>query len=163
MSVPTNRRSESKLEVIVNAKVIQDRVIDLRQRNLGIKRINNKITRYYDYGVYAADRVERCRELINDFKISIFNTSEQLRENLDSANSITPISLVEYETRRMFQNLAIANCKSLKTKLQEIIDTFNLDINMYRQITIDIDREIDLIKRWRQSDNRFKLRIKSVI
>lgn len=164
MSVLVSKRTESLMEVVVNSVEIQKKLIDLMQRNFGIKRFNKMIMRDYDYGIIESEKTERNRFLINEFKKTIHTTSVQLVNNVRSANTIDGSnSMAEYEMRRCYQNMALCNCQELIAQLQNIIDTFNLDINQYETITNVIYREIDLIKRWRQRDNRMKKRIKCVI
>lgn len=164
MSVPVYRRQESLLEVVVMSNEIQKILIDLIQRNLGIKRFNKMIMRDHDYGIIESDKTQRVRFLVDASKKTLYTISVQLVGNIRSANSIDGSnSLAEYELRRSYQNMALCNCQDMIAELQNIIDAFNLDINRYETITNVIYREIDLIKRWRQRDNRMKKRIKCVV
>lgn len=81
---------------------------------------------------------------------------------ITAANTTYPQSISEYETRRDYQNLAITNCEQIKKELQRIIevfggfDTFGVDINEFGPCVKAIEREIVLIKNWRQRDKRMK-------
>lgn len=64
--------------------------------------------------------------------------------------------MLEYEQRRSYQNNAIVNCEQIIKELQRIVEIFNVDVNTYGRYVKAIDREIGLIKKWRQRDNRIK-------
>lgn len=66
------------------------------------------------------------------------------------------IELHEYEIRRDYQNAGIVNCNQLIGQLQHVVDVFNVDLNIYSKYIKAIDREIELIKKWRQRDNKIK-------
>ncbi len=66
----------------------------------------------------------------------------------------------EYETRRDYQNAAIVNCEQLINELQRVVEIFDVDLNLYNRYVKAIDREIGLIKKWRQRDNRIKSQLK---
>ena len=58
--------------------------------------------------------------------------------------------------RRVQQDLAIGQCYRLVQELQYAIETLPVDVNSFLRFGEDIQREIDLIKGWRKSDNKFK-------
>lgn len=62
----------------------------------------------------------------------------------------------EYEQRRDYQNNAIINCEQILKELQRIVEIFEVDVNTYGRYVNAIDREIGLIKKWRQRDNKIK-------
>ena len=64
-----------------------------------------------------------------------------------------------YETRRDYQNAAIVNCEQLINELQRVVEIFDVDLNLYNRYVKAIDREIGLIKRWRQRDMAIKSRL----
>ena len=66
----------------------------------------------------------------------------------------------EYEQRRDYQNTAIVNCEQLLKELQRIVEIFEVDVNLYSRYVKAIDREIGLIKKWRQRDNRIKSQLR---
>ncbi len=41
-------------------------------------------------------------------------------------------------------------------ELQHVVEIFEVDLNTYNRYANAIDREIGLIKKWRQSDNKIK-------
>mgnify|MGYP000873429116 CR=1 FL=1 len=66
---------------------------------------------------------------------------------------------IEYEIRRDYQNAAIVHCELLIDDLQRVAERFNVDLNLYSPHIKAIDREIGLIKRWRQRDMAIKSRL----
>lgn len=82
--------------------------------------------------------------------------ASQLTGNVRAANSIYPTTMKEYEHRREYQNRTIVNCELLIKELQRVVDIFEVDVNIYGEYIKAIDREIGLIKKWRQRDNKIK-------
>ena len=60
----------------------------------------------------------------------------------------------EYELRRAYQDKAIGCCFVLYQELQYIISMFGTDLNKFIPILESIEKEVDLLKGWRQSDNK---------
>ena len=58
--------------------------------------------------------------------------------------------------RRDYQNTAIVNCEQLIKELQRIAEIFEVDLNLYGPYVRAIDREIGLIKSWRQRDKKME-------
>lgn len=156
MSVLVSKRQESRLEVIANAVEIHDQLTDLMQRHFGIKEIKQTLRKKFEYGITPEDSFERSMYLIQDFKISIDQKAMSLINNLKSANTLYPTTIHEYEKRRDYQNIAIIECSCIINELQRIVDIFDVDINLYRKHISLIYREIGLIKKWRQHDNKIK-------
>ncbi len=158
MSVLLADRTESKFEVIVFSTEIHDMLIELMQRSFGIKDLDQIVRSRYAHGKDKTENFSKYRFLMSGFKTRIEQYSALLMSNVRAANSIFPTSLSEYEKRREFQNNALVNCEQLINELQRIVDVFDVDINIYRRYINAIDREIGLIKKWRQKDNKFKSR-----
>ena len=77
-------------------------------------------------------------------KVSIHGLEETIR------------GMREYEQRRDYQNNAIINCEQILKELQRIVEIFEVNVNTYGRYVNAIDREIGLIKKWRQRDNKIK-------
>ena len=153
MSVLANKRRESKFEAITFSIELHDMLLDLMRRRFGIKSYEEFVRSKYAYGVRD---YEEYRYILSDFKSRIDQTASLLTSNVRAANSIYPTTIHEYENRRDYQNIAIANCEQLIKELQRIVEIFNVDINIYGKYITAIDREIGLIKKWRQRDNKIK-------
>jgi dihydroneopterin aldolase len=163
MSVIVADRTKSKLEVIVYSEELHDMLIELLNRNFGIKDLDHFVRVRYAYGKDDVEDFVKYRYLMNTLKTQIDKTASLLTNNLRAANSIYPTSMHEYDQRREFQNIGIANCNQLINQLQRAIKIFEVDINIYGKYINAIDREIDLIKKWRQRDNKIKSRLKGNI
>lgn len=85
-----------------------------------------------------------------------------MMSNITKANSIYPTYTCEWEMRRNFQNLAITTCYRLYQELQYIQSLFPQDLNKFAPLLGDIEREVDLLKGWRQSDNKKRSKLKGM-
>jgi len=90
------------------------------------------------------------------FKDRIDKFAASVTGNVRAANTIYPTTLHEYEQRRDYQNAAIVGCEQLINELQRVVEVFEVDVNVYGRYIKAIDREIGLIKKWRQRDNKIK-------
>ena len=72
------------------------------------------------------------------------------------ANSIYPTCREELIQRRLHQDEAIGQCYRLVQELQYAIETLPVDVNTFMRFGQMIQTEINLIKGWRKSDNKFK-------
>ena len=160
MSVLVNDRKESKIEVVIYPNEIHDMLIDLMQRSFGIKDLDHFVRMRYAHGKDDKEDFTKYRLLMHEFKVHINEKASALSSHVRIANSLYPTSLHEYEKRRDFQNLAICDCEDLKKELQRIVEIFNVDINLFAPHFKAIDREIGLIKKWRQRDNKIKSSLK---
>lgn len=74
--------------------------------------------------------------------------------NITQANSIYPYYMFEWDLRRSYQDKAICNCYNLYQELQYIVSLFPTDLNRFIDLLDVIEREVQLLKGWRQSDNK---------
>lgn len=155
MSVLVSKRTESKFEAIIHSVELHDMLIDLIQRNFGVRDIEQFVRTCFAYSV-EEDEYAKHRYLMHNFKSRVDQLASQLTSNVRAANSLYPTSMAEYERRREYQNNAIVNCEQLIKELQRVVEIFDVDINLYSRYVKAIDREIDLIKKWRQRDNKIK-------
>ena len=156
MSVLSADRKESKFEAVTFSIELHDLLIDLMQRSFGIKNLDDVVRKRYAHGKDKTEDFAKYRYLMVNSKSRIDQLAALLTNNLRAANSIYPTSISEYEQRRGYQNIAIANCEQLINELQRIVEVFEVDINIYGKYINAIDREIGLIKKWRQRDNKIK-------
>ncbi len=156
MSVLVSDRKESKFEAIIYSIELHDMLIDFMQRGFGIKDLDHFVRVRYAYGKDEVEDFSKYRYLMNNFKTRIDQLASQLTSNVRAANSTYPTSMHEYEQRRSYQNNAIVNCEQIIKELQRVVEIFEVDINTYSRYVKAIDREIGLIKKWRQRDNKIK-------
>lgn len=156
MSVLVSDRKESKFEAITYSVELHDMLLDFMQRSFGIKDLEHFVRVRYAYGDDETEDYAKYRYLMTNFKNRIDHLASQLTNNIRAANSTYSTSMQEYEQRRSYQNSAIVNCEQIIKELQRIVEIFNVDVNTYGRYVKAIDREIGLIKKWRQRDNRIK-------
>lgn len=163
MSVLVSDRKESKFEAVTHSIELHDMLIEFMQRNFGVKDLDTFVRTRYAYGKNDKEDFARYRYLMQNFKNRIDLAASLLTSNVRSANTLYPTSLHECERRRDYQNNAIANCEQLIKELQRVVEIFDVDINTYGRYIKAIDREIGLIKKWRQRDNKIKSYLKGDI
>lgn len=156
MSVLVSDRKESKFEAITFSIELHNMLIELMQRSFGVKDFEHFVRMRYAYGKDDKEDFSKYRYLMNNFKMRIDQLASMLTSNVRAANSLYPTSIHEYEQRRSYQNNAIANCEQIVKELQQVVEIFEVDINLYSRYIKAIDREIGLIKKWRQRDNKIK-------
>lgn len=156
MSVLASKRKESKFEAITFSIDLHDMLLDLMQRSFGVKDLDHLVRVRYAYGKDETEDFAKYRYLMTNFKNRIDQLASQLTSNVRAANSTYPTSMREYEQRRDYQNNAIINCEQILKELQRIVEIFEVDVNTYGRYVNAIDREIGLIKKWRQRDNKIK-------
>lgn len=160
MSVLVSKRSESKFEAIVYSIELHNMLIELMQRSFGVKDLDQFVRMRYAYGKDDTEDFSKYRYLMYNYKTRIDQLASLMMNNIRAANSIYPTTLHEYEKRRDYQNTAIVNCEQLLKELQRIVEIFEVDVNLYSRYVKAIDREIGLIKKWRQRDNRIKSQLR---
>ena len=160
MSVLVSKRSESKFEAIVYSIELHNMLIELMQRSFGVKDLDQFVRMRYAYGKDDTEDFSKYRYLMYNYKTRIDQLASLMTNNIRAANSIYPTMLHEYEKRREYQNTAIVNCEQLLKELQRVVEIFEVDVNLYSRYVKAIDREIGLIKKWRQRDNQIKSQLK---
>lgn len=177
MSVLKNKRTQSKFEVFTNAYNLSIEVQKFLLKDMGLKEksINIKYTNSYEK-MLAEDKktindilekYNMSRSIIGEYPLWIIDfyrgklieLCSNLTQNIRMANSIYPTTIEECNQRRQFQNLAIGNCQQLFDIFQIMMEVFRLDINKYANYIDMINKEINLIKAWRKSDNKIKNKI----
>lgn len=156
MSVLASKRKESKFEAITFSIDLHDMLLDFMRRSFGVKDLDHLVRVRYAYGKDETEDFAKYRYLMTNFKNRIDQLASQLTSNVRAANSTYPTSMREYEQRRDYQNNAIINCEQILKELQRIVEIFEVDVNTYGRYVNAIDREIGLIKKWRQRDNKIK-------
>lgn len=156
MSVLVSKRRESKFEAVTYSIELHDMLLDLILRNFGVKDLDHLVRVRYAYGKDKMEDFAKYRYLMANFKTRIEQLASQLTSNVRGANSTYPTTMREYEQRRDYQNDALVNCEQLIKELQRVVEIFEVDLNTYGRYVKAIDREIGLIKKWRQRDNKIK-------
>lgn len=93
--------------------------------------------------------------LIDTYRKKLIDATFQLMEHIDIANGIHPISMLEFNERRLNQDFSIIDCYHILHILQRIIDSnIGVKASKVENIVDLIDEEIRLLKGWRKSEYR---------
>lgn len=172
MSVLKSKRKASQFEVFHHFYKMRKEVTDLLLRDFGYdyNRAENKVAKmfggrsYTEFTPEEKSRYDRLMEknrafdewFIEDERKVIVDCLRSIGENVFLANSIYPTYMEELIERRLCQDKAIGLCYRLTQELQYAIETLPVDMNKYLRFAEMIQTEINLLKGWRKSDNKFK-------
>lgn len=172
MSVLKSKRKASQFEVFHHFYKMRKEVTDLLLRDFGYdyNRAENKVAKMFGGRSHTEltpeekSRYDRLMEknrafdewFIEDERKVIVDCLRSIGENVFLANSIYPTYMEELIERRLCQDKAIGLCYRLTQELQYAIETLPVDVNKYLRFAEMIQTEINLIKGWRKSDNKFK-------
>ena len=172
MSVLKSKRKASQFEVFHHFYKMRKEVTDLLLRDFGYdyNRAENKVAKMFGGRSYTEltpeekSRYDRLMEknrafdewFIVDERKVIVDCLRSIGENVFLANSIYPTYMEELIERRLCQDKAIGLCYRLTQELQYAIETLPVDVNKYLRFAEMIQTEINLLKGWRKSDNKFK-------
>jgi hypothetical protein len=132
--------SQKKLEA--HLKKMTEHVQDTEER----EKMSNAIREAEDG--FNSWFIQRERDRVADF-------CQGITEHLRAANTIWPTNMAEFEERRLEMDRALVCCNKLQDELQYIAETLLADKNKYMNIVLEVQAEFDMIKKLRQSDNRF--------
>lgn len=172
MSVIKAKRKESQFEVFHHLYDLRKGITDLLLRDFGYSESKSK--RYIEKsfsGKNFEELTETEKEHYNKRKIrddafhlwfivnqrnTIIDCLRNITKEVFSANSIYPTCREELIRRRIHQDEALGQCYWLLQELQYSIEMLPVDVNVYLRFADEIQTEINLIKGWRKSDNKFK-------
>lgn len=172
MGVPSGLRDLSKMEFYKNAVRIR-KLIDLWLiREFGIKKNPRSVRQvvkgiteddqktideiYAKYGVNPNKTYnsEYPEWYLDDEKKLIKSYTNRLIYYLVQANKLHPQHEFEWEHRRQNQNEAIGVVQSIYVEIEHIKSMFDVSLKFTEDLIDALDREENLIKGWRQSDNK---------
>ena len=181
LSVRKDMRNESKMEFYKNADRIREQVTnwlltDFGKRKLKrsinhiIKDISQKDQETID-NIFVKYNIQSKYTFTSEYddwyidreRNEILKILRNMSSNIIHANSIYAVNLDEYNERRMYQNKAIGDCYDLMHELQNIANHITFNINTLSPIIESVDKEIKLLKGWRQSDNKNRKKLKNEI
>lgn len=172
MSVVKRKRKPSQFEVFHHLYKLRRDITDLLLRDFGYsfeksekklkKRFRNK--QYEELTDSEQQQYDRLKKrwtafdewFIQDERKVIVDCLREITKHVYIANSIYPTVPEELIQRRIHQDEAIGQCYRLTQELQYAIETLPVDVNVYTRFGESIQTEINLIKGWRKSDNKFK-------
>lgn len=172
MSVIKRKRKPSQFEVFHHLYKLRRDITDLLLRDFGYsfhkqeknlkKRFRNRP--YEELSDSEKSQYDRLKArwtafdewFIRDERQVIIDCLREITKHVYIANSIYPTVPEELIQRRIHQDEAIGQCYRLTQELQYAIETLPVDVNVYTRFGEAIQTEINLIKGWRKSDNKFK-------
>lgn len=172
MSVLKAKRKPSQFEVFHHFYKMRKEITDLLLRDFGydLERADSKVLKMFGGKPYEEltpeekaryDKVKAKNEafaewFIYDERQVVVDCLRTIGEEIFVANSIYPICMEELIERRIRQDRAVGQCYRLTQELQYAIETLPVDVNKYLRFADLIQTEINLLKGWRKSDNKFK-------
>lgn len=172
MSVLKSKRKPSQFEVFHHLTKLRREITDLLLRDFGysFEKAEKRLLRRFSNRPYK-DLTEQEKAVYNrlnarwtafdewfikDERQSIIDCLREITKEVYIANSIYPTCSEELIQRRIHQDEAVGQCYRLTQELQYAIETLPVDVNTYLRFGEAIQTEINLIKGWRKSDNKFK-------
>lgn len=172
MSVLKSKRKQSQFEVFHHLYKTRKEVTDLLLRDFGydLERAEKKVSRTFSDRPYEEltpeeqhryDKLKARNQSFDEWFVAderqvIVDCLRTITEEVFVANSIYPTCREELVERRLHQDKAIGQCYRLTQELQYAIETLPVDVNKYLRFADMIQTEINLLKGWRKSDNKFK-------
>lgn len=172
MSVLKSKRKMSQFEVFHHLYKVRKEITDLLLRDFGydFEKAEKRLENLFGGRAYDSlsddeknryDKLKKKNEAFDEWFISderqvIVDCLRTITECVFVANSIYPMYPEELVERRIHQDRAIGQCYRLTQELQYAIETLPVDIEKYLRFGELIQTEINLIKGWRKSDNKFK-------
>lgn len=174
MSVPANKRSESKIAFYTDAYKIHNDVVKYLINDFGIKKSS------YDYQIFESrikmneDDKESFKELVDKYGIeiesdycrfivyhyrdAIIGILDDFVDNVTLAYSIYPNTEEEWHMKRKYQNAAIGDLNLVKTKIQIVANELPVNFNKLPGFIAQIDKEIKNLKQWRGDCNKERMK-----
>lgn len=92
--------------------------------------------------------------LLNVLREKLVDTTFKLMEHVNTANGIHPITIMEFDERRLNQDKALTDCYHILHILQQAIHFLNVKPSKIENIVELIEEELRLIKGWRRSEHK---------
>lgn len=172
MSVLKAKRKSSQFEVFHHLYKTRKEITDLLLRDFGydLERAEKRVAKMFGNKSYEElspeekvryDKLKAKNKAFDDWFIEderkcVVDCLREITKEVFTANSIYPTVMEELVERRLCQDRAIGQCYRLTQELQYAIETLPVDVNKYLRFADMIQTEINLIKGWRKSDNKFK-------
>ena len=161
MSVLKSKRKPSQFEVFHHLNKMRKAVTDLLLRDFGydLDKAVKKVETTFGgrpYEELMEKNIAFAEWFIADERKVIVDCLRSITEEVYVANSIYPTYREELIERRVHQDRAVGQCYRLTQELQYAIETLPVDVNKYLRFAEMIQTEINLLKGWRKSDNKFK-------
>ena len=167
-NIPKSKRSESKLEALHRAydlrrKITAELMATFAYSTKKLEAHVQAMTEHVQDSEEREKMSKAIRELADGFdswfirreRDRVADFCQGITEHLRAANTIWPTNMAEFQERRLEMDRAMICCNKLQDELQYIAETLPADKNKYMSIVLEVQAEFDMIKKLRQSDNRF--------
>ncbi|MBQ7503981.1 MAG: hypothetical protein IJT79_01505 [Ruminococcus sp.] len=172
--IPKSKRAESKLEALHRAYALRKKITAELMVTFGYSQRKfeehiSKITAHIEDDEERAKTSKIIRELEENFdcwfikreRDRIADFCQGISEHLRAANTIypdpkNPAFDAEVTERRIEMDRALICCNKLQDELQYLAEVLPADKNKFMNIVLEIQDEFNIIKKLRQSDNRFR-------
>ena len=172
--IPKSKRSESKLEALHRAYALRRKITAELMATFGYSQRKleehiKKMTSFVQDDEERAEMSKTIREVEDDFdcwfikreRDRVADFCQGISEHLRAANTIypdpkNPAYEAEVTERRIEMDRALICCNKLQDELQYIAEVLPADKNKFMNIVLEIQDEFNIIKKLRQSDNRFR-------
>ena len=163
MSVLKSKRKPSQFEVFHHLNKMRKEVTDLLLRDFGydLDKAVKKVETTFGgrpYEELSPDEKVRYEKLMEkNTAFAEWFIADERKVIVDCLRSITEeVYVANSIYRRVHQDRAVGQCYRLTQELQYAIETLPVDVNKYLRFAEMIQTEINLLKGWRKSDNKFK-------
>jgi len=174
-------RRESSFKARDNVEIIMDKVINLAEnefsKNIEIQRQN--VGTWVTNGEVAKITIEiktpfrniedktiilNCGPdgivngssektwLLESFREKLVDATFDFMEHVNAANGIHPLTLLEFDERRLNQDKAMTDCHHILHILQQAIHFLHLKPSKVENIVELMDEELRLLRGWRRSE-----------
>lgn len=167
--IKKSERKESSLQTIHNAYAIRTAVTKLAENNFyfNLNKINEVVENNTSNIIDVKQKEKAKKRIYQYFNNQILRMTDKviisatgISEHLRIANTIFPKYQSEFEERRIEMDKAMACCNVLQDQLQYAGECLYADLNRFTYLVLEIQKEFNMIKKLRQSDNRFLKDIK---
>ncbi len=153
MSVVVGKRKESSYEAVWRAKKLNEEMVDLCIRRLGIKDMDHLMRRRFEYKASRYHNVDEQVSMIQEAKKTLMQYVNGILTRTRIAFATKPDSLEHCDIRIKLIEESEMYCELLIGKMQNVIDIFQTDINAYKPYVKMIDEEIYYLRKWRKKTN----------
>ena len=140
MSIPKNRRKQSKIEFENIYFKVADDIDNFLENSFGAKK----------------EVLMENRRFVESKTFSLEKLSDILIYHIKIANSIYPQCLEELHARRVAMDNAIGTCYTILNLYQRILHKLKIPDDKHTGEIQNVALLINTLKSWRKSDNRFK-------
>ena len=154
----------------IRSRITQELLLSFGYSQRKLEDHVKKVTAYIHDPQEREAKARVIRELEENFDLWIIQKERDdvllyakgIVQHLIAANTIYPQYPLEFEERRLELDKAMECCNQLQQELQYIAEVLPDDKNKFMDIALEVKGEFEMIKKLRQSDNRFLKHLKKL-